>query len=261
VPRRNRSEGTASAEVLHRGGPSAAADTTQSERHEALTAPKPTAHPSASLLAAYATGWIPWPAHLAVQVHLEGCSKCRSEADTLGVFEAKFVDQLPDAPLAPDALQKLVAKLLDTRIEAPSPVLDATLAGVPLPAALADSARIGSLRRLAPGSWFAPIWKRRTAQDCRIYILRAPPGQQLPRLHHSGPELISVLMGAVGDEQRYQAGDFVEILGSSERRLTVTRDGACACLIAQRGPVNGHPWPSYGDGDARRSAALRARPN
>jgi anti-sigma factor ChrR (cupin superfamily) len=177
------------------------------------------------------------------------------------MLEAEFVDQLPAEPLAPDALQKLMAKLLETPVEAPPPVVNATLAGVPLPAALVGSARIGALRRLGPGSWFAPIWNSRTAQDCGIYILRAPPGQQLPRLQHTGPELICVLLGAFDDEQRYQAGDFVEIPDSSKRSLTVTADGACACLIAQRRSANDHSWPSYRDGDARRSAALRARPN
>lgn len=198
-----------------------------------MSTPGPASHPSASLLAAYASGWISWSGDLCVRVHLETCAVCREAVQGLEIAEADFVDALPEAPIAPDAVRDLVAKLEATPVEAGLPRKRAMLGDVPLPQAL-DSTAIGRRRWLGPGFWIAPI-KGGHSQGWRTYVLRAPAGLRLPRHGHAGPELTCVLAGAFDERRRYGAGDFLENDGVSEHSLSVARDGPCACLIAHRG--------------------------
>ncbi len=198
-----------------------------------MSAPSPAGHPSASLLAAYASGWISWSGDLCIRVHLGTCASCRAEVGKLELAEAEFVDALPEAPVTPETLE-IAAKLKGTQVEAHLPRKRPTLGDVRLPPAL-DSAAIGRRRWLAPGFWLAPLPDGR-AEGWRTSLLRAPAGLRVPGHRHVGPELICVLSGAfLEDEQRYAAGDFVESAGHSEHSLSVTNEGPCACLIAHKG--------------------------
>lgn len=200
-----------------------------------MTNHRPSSHPSRRLLSAYASGWIPAAADLCIRVHLETCADCRAAVNQLEAAEADFVDALPDAPMAPETLAALIAKLKATLVEASQAPIRRRIGDVELPQAL-SRADILPRRWLRPGLWVAPI-RFQSRNDWRAYLLRAPPGQRLPSHGHSGPELTCVLMGAFQDGRTRREGDFVESARLSRHRLAVTRERPCACLVATKGPL------------------------
>ena len=144
------------------------------------------------------------------------------------------------------ALEDLLARI----DEEPSPPTSARvhahwarrefLGDVRIPRAVAE-AGLGSRRWLAPGIWVASV---RGLSDApwRTLLLRAGRGARIPSHGHSGEELIAVLQGSFRDGELYAAGDFAENDAGVHHRLTVSRDGSCACLISTRGPIRWRGW-------------------
>lgn len=200
-----------------------------------MALPDSASHPSDQLLASHASGWIAWPADLCVRVHLETCADCRRAVAAREESEAAFVESLPDAPMAPEKLAALVARLEAAAVAPAAGAKRRRLGDLALPRALTQVG-IRPRRWVRPGLWIAQI-AGGDPNGWRTYLLRAPAGQRLPGHSHSGPELICVLQGAFHDGRVRRAGDFVENPRHSSHRLTVTRDGPCACLIASKGPL------------------------
>ncbi len=196
-------------------------------------------HPSAAVLAAYASGALADGPSLAIAVHLESCAQCRRAT---GVFEAvggALIETLPACDMNPLALDLALA-----RIERPFPVRPSRrvwadrrgIGAGRLPAALAGR-RIGARRFVAPDLWVAHI--QSSAPDgWRTYLLHAGKGARLLQHGHLGAELTTVIYGAFRDQTGlYGPGDFAEADEGVDHCPTVEGDEACLCLIAAEGGV------------------------
>jgi putative transcriptional regulator len=160
----------------------------------------------------------------------------------VGLFEAvggALVEDLPDAPLDPQALNIALA-----RIERPHTPRRARHASCDrraigagrLPAALTGR-RIGRRRFVAPELWVAHVHSN-APDGWRTYLLHAGKGQRLLQHSHRGAELTTVVHGAFRDETGcYGPGDFVEANEDIDHRPAVEGDEGCLCLISAEGGV------------------------
>jgi putative transcriptional regulator len=182
-------------------------------------------HPSNELLERYAAGALAAAPAIVISAHIEHCELCRGGSRQVESRYGEKLEALPDAAMAPDALQRALA-----RIQTPVEPVKSQLGDVPLPDAVA---RLGlrSRRFLSPGFWIAPVqggWRDRW----RLYLLRAPAGTPIPDHRHRGQEIFQVLVGAVRDGRVHRSGDFAAFPADADHSLQVTDDGPCACLVA-----------------------------
>ena len=192
-------------------------------------------HPSEAMLVAHAAGTLWTAARPVVQGHLDLCEHCRAVFRFAEAVGGALLDELPPAPLSPDALQR-VAGRLGGRAGAP-----VQPAASPAPAAVAEEAamsplgrRDARLRWLAPGVRHAVLLRGPTEGTLRL--LRVRPGTALPRHAHRGTELTLVLEGAFSDETgRHGPGDLAEVEGEESHRPVAEGTADCVCLVATEG--------------------------
>jgi putative transcriptional regulator len=197
-------------------------------------------HPSEALLSAYASGALPDGPGLATALHLGACAECRR---AVGLFEAvggALIEDMPDTPLAPQALDLALARIERPPVGRPRArehIDRRRIGGGRLPAVLAKR-RIGRRRFVAPGLWVAHVHSN-APDGWRTYLLHAGQGTRLLQHGHQGPELTTVIHGAFRDETgRYGPGDFVESGDDVNHRPAVDGDEACLCLISAQGGVS-----------------------
>jgi putative transcriptional regulator len=192
------------------------------------------------LLASFATGGLPPAPSITVSAHVEACGECRKRVCAFEEAEGRFLLASEPAPLAPDALGRLLAQIdLDPAAER-RPRVNAQLADIRIPEAAARTG-FGPRRWLRPGLWVAPI--RGTPLDgWQTFLLRVPARTTIPTHGHSGGELVAVLAGAFQDGRTYAAGDFAEDVRGSDHHPKVASDGPCACLISLQGRVQWRGW-------------------
>lgn len=182
---------------------------------EAVT---PRSHPSDAMLLRYCVG-ADGPAFRAtVAAHAAGCPRCSAvlrQGDALG---GMLLADLPETPLAPGALEAVLA-----RLDEPAP-----------PAVTLSDLFARRTWLVAPG-----VRHRRllAADGESLHIFRVAPGASLPRHDHGGDELTHVLEGSFQDETgRYQAGDAVAQGPGVEHGCTNSGTVECVCILA----VTGH---------------------
>jgi putative transcriptional regulator len=186
-------------------------------------------HPSKALVDAYAVGALPFGPALAVRTHLETCASCTEPVTTLEESEARLIENLPDAPLSPGALNAALARLNDPE-EAP-PATSSRFGD--LPACLSETP-FRARRWLTPGVWVAHVDAPRT-DGWRTFLVHAAAGSAFPKHGHSGGEFVAVIRGAFDDGELYEAGDFAESHDPSEHELRITDDGPCLSLVCTQG--------------------------
>ena len=186
-------------------------------------------HPSPDVLAAYAAGSLRPAFALVAAAHIRGCAHCRADVGLLEEVGGALLEELPAAEMAPDALDRALA-----RIERPSE-----------PIVLPEQERIDLIRSLklkrrrwlAPGVWMAPV-DLEGAGDDLVYLLRVPPGIRTFEHGHNGLEFTTILKGSYSDSTgRYAAGDFQEIDADEEHQPLSGRESECLCLIASEAPM------------------------
>ena len=193
----------------------------------------PTRHPSEALILDFSRGALEAGRALVLRAHLAACAECRA---TLGLADAvggALMEALEPAELAPDALQRTLARL-DLQPPPPPPAAAPRPPDdwirVP-PEVLIAAER--QMRQAAPGVWAAFVTGDRRRSGPRSYLLGVGAGVPIPLHSHLGSELVCVVKGAYEDRgQVYRPGDFVENDESLEHELRVTADGECVCLIA-----------------------------
>jgi putative transcriptional regulator len=183
-----------------------------------------------------------------VAAHLERCARCCGEVRGFERAEGELMASLPEVALAPDALGRAFEALEGkgkSGGRATRPVRE-RVGDVVLPKAFAA---LGTRPRrwLTPEFWIAHA-RAPSADGWRVYLLRAPPGVEIPWHRHGGDELIAVLKGVLQDGARLGEGDFAQHSAGGSHAVTVGAAGACACLVASRGSSD---WP----GIARLTAA------
>ncbi len=185
----------------------------------------PRHHPSTEVLTAYAAGTLEPGFGLVVGAHFEACSACRGHVAALQAASGEALRALPDAEIAFDTLDRVMARL------------DAA----PTPAPARDERPFLERLPLKPRKWVAPgVWVAAVdtphAPDNRVYVLSVAAGAMTARHEHSGAEFCTVLKGAFRDETGvYRAGDFAAADDDLNHKPVIEGDEACVCLFATEG--------------------------
>lgn len=191
-------------------------------------------HPSAETLLRYVAGTLPAGPTIVVATHLAACPACRSNVADLEAAGGVLLENLTPAPLAPDALATILARI----DQPPEPIRRTQAAPLPGPADLPASLHAFARR---PWRWLGPgIRCSRVVvpRDPRanVMLYRIGPNRRLPEHGHTGTEFTQVLSGSFSDARgRYFPGDLVEADGETEHQPVVDADGECLCLAALEG--------------------------
>jgi len=184
----------------------------------------PSHHPSAAVLADYASGAMRPAFAAVVAAHVERCAACRTEIRAFEALGGELIADLPAAPMSEESLERVMAG-----IDRPVPPAE------PAPPPTAQRIPFGRAQWLAPGM---SIRKARLGDGDLLYLLQLPGGIATVPHGHEGMEFTTVLEGAYDDEAgRFAAGDFAELTDEAHHQPTVTPGQPCVCLIASEKPM------------------------
>lgn len=182
-------------------------------------------HPSADILAAYASGLLEPGFGLVVGAHMESCAQCRAQVMRYEARSGAALAELEGASLGDDALSRVMARL--DVAPAAKPALDRR--------PLLERLPLKPRKWVAPGVWVAAV-ETPHARTNRVYVLSVGPGMPTARHEHSGAEFCTVLKGAYRDELGlFRAGDFAATDQEVNHQPVVQGDEACVCLFATEG--------------------------
>lgn len=182
-------------------------------------------HPSADILAAYASGVMEPGFGLVVGAHVELCTHCRAQVGAFEAASGEALRGLEQSKMEGGALAKVLARVEGA---GPAPInLDRRPLMQRLP--------LKPKKWVAPGVWVAAVITPH-APDNRVYVLSVAPGSPTARHEHSGPEYCTVLRGAYRDELGlFQAGDFAAADAELNHQPVIQGDEHCVCLFATEG--------------------------
>lgn len=190
----------------------------------------PRHHPSADILAGYASGALEPGFGLVVAAHVEVCAHCRAHVRGMEGASGAALEALPQADVAPDALERVLSRL----DAAPAPRLAADTRP------LIERLPLKKRNWVAPGVWVAAVDVPH-ARDNRVYLLSVAPGMPTARHSHSGAEFCTVLKGAFRDEVGvFAGGDFAAAESDLNHQPVVEGDEDCVCLFATEGRLKAH---------------------
>jgi putative transcriptional regulator len=186
----------------------------------------PLHHPSADILAAYASGTMEPGFGLVVGAHVEACAHCRAQVRALEAASGEALSGLEPSAMEGGALAKVLARVEQRAALAPIKF---------------DRRPLMQRLPLKPKKWVAPgVWVAAVdtphAPDNRVYVLSVAPGSPTARHEHSGPEYCTVLKGAYRDELGlFQAGDFAAADADLNHQPVIQGNEHCVCLFATEG--------------------------
>ncbi len=193
-------------------------------------------HPSKATLLAYATGGLGLVPRLVVEAHLADCAECRHWIPFMEAVGGLLLDDLPASPLAPEALERTMARLGEMQVEERlrvAPPARGHTGPIMLPPPL-QSVQVGRLRPLGSGVRHAVLL--RSPKHWTLHLLQVRPGVSLPRHTHCETELTYVVAGAFEDELGYFGpGDLAEVEKDVGHRPVAVGPEDCICLLATSG--------------------------
>lgn len=193
-----------------------------------------THHPPLELLAGFAAGTLDAGEHLAIAVHVSGCSMCRRLTRAVEGIGGSTLEAIEPAPMKAGAFEAVMAEL-DRSPPQPSAPAD-RFADDELPEILRHY-RIGRRRRVAPGISMRPI-ELPGASRSRAFLLRSDPGTHMLEHTHTGTELTCVLRGSFSHEGgRFGPGDFDFGDEKQDHQPLVGGDEPCLCLVTMTGDL------------------------
>ncbi len=207
-------------------------------------------HPSAELLADYASGSMPLSHALSIATHLEQCDYCRQQSQKLNLLGAELFSQQNVAVSNIDNTLKenVMAKLDDIMVTAgQQKTADATPPnyGYQVPKSLRQFFHGGyeSLDWISVSPSFKITTLLKDKDGAQIALSRVKPGGKMPHHRHTGDELTVVLEGSFSDEQGiYKKGDFICHNSSHKHKPVVTKDAECICLMVLDAPIEFTGW-------------------
>lgn len=187
-------------------------------------------HLSESLLLAYSAGTLPEAFSLLVATHVSLCDECRAQLAAFDALGGAVMEQDESAEMAPDSLDRVLARLDTPQRARPAAPSRAGLFPAPLAGYVGGGVDRVKWRPVGMGVRQAILVKER---DASVRLLAIPAGQAVPDHGHGGTELTLVLQGAFRDETgRYGPGD-VEMADESLEHTPVAEPGPeCICLAA-----------------------------
>jgi putative transcriptional regulator len=193
-----------------------------------------THHPPPELLAGFAAGTLDAGEHLAIAVHVSGCSSCRRLVRAVEDIGGSTLEAAEPAAMNVGAFEAVMAKF-DQSAPQPSASTD-SFADDDLPEILRHY-RIGRRRWVAPGVSMRPIELPGPSRS-RAFLLRSNPGTHMLEHTHTGTELTCVLRGSFSHEGgRFGAGDFDFGDETLDHQPTVGDGEPCLCLVAMSGDL------------------------
>lgn len=177
----------------------------------------PRHHPGERALLLFGAGRLGPAFRAAIAVHAADCPRCGALLRAGMEVGGALLEDEPETPLAPGALERTLAGL-DER-PPPVPALSALLSRQPRP--------------VAPG-----VRHRRllAAEGESLHLFRVRSGASLPLHDHGGEELTCVLEGAFEDDTgAYAAGDAVALRTGTAHAPVAVGGSDCTCLVAISG--------------------------
>jgi len=187
----------------------------------------------------YAAGAAPEAVAVLVDAHLSLCAPARATLARLDAVGGALLDRMEPAALAPDALDRMMARLDRPAPPAASP---APRAAHPLlPEALVPYAGTDldalAWRKVVKGVEEATLPTGLPASH-KMSLLRIAGGRAIPAHTHYGDELLLVLQGGFEDGHgHYLRGDVCASDETVTHQPTADRAVDCLCLAVTTGPV------------------------
>ncbi|WP_340116131.1 ChrR family anti-sigma-E factor [Pelagibius sp. 7325] len=208
----------------------------------------PAHHLDDALLFDYATGALGEALALVVASHVALCEICRGTVAAAEAAGGALLAEIAPAVLAPDALERTLARL-DAEEAAASPpppgaAAEWRLPG-PLVAYLGEDPAALDWQPLAAGvdaaalhPLAAPAWPMRT----QVLLVRLAPGAMAPRHTHEGIEATVILQGGFADQfGQYERGDAWIVDASVTHAPVALPDETCLCLAYYDAPMKAVP--------------------
>jgi len=200
-------------------------------------------HPPEELLLDYAAGSLPEPLAVLVATQMTLAPAARHEVARLEELGGALLSELPPAPLAEDALDKVLA-----RLDAPAGEAPATQA--PREEVTARDPRLPApLRAYLDRPLEALPWRKRSASVAeytllhdypgfQTRLLRIRPGGRVPAHTHEGREFTLVLEGGFSDRiGHYQRGDLAVATPEVTHEPVADDREVCICLAVTDAPL------------------------
>jgi putative transcriptional regulator len=197
-------------------------------------------HPLDLTLAEFAAGKLDEGRALVVATHLSNCELCREAARSFERMWAVAMEDSEIAPLAADALQRVLQAVALERSEGASPARQ--VSPRPQRPKPLSAYQLGPWRRIGRRIHWRHVEVPRQA-GTRVFMLRAAPGTKIPAHSHIGLEWTCVLQGAFTHQLgRYGVGDFDEADEEIEHHPFVEAGEECICLVALQGHIKFKGW-------------------
>jgi putative transcriptional regulator len=203
-----------------------------------------THHVPEEMLLEYAAGTCTDAASLAIACHVALCAACRARVGALEEMGGRFLDEGAAAPLAPGALEAVLARLdapPQPRAEAAAaPAAPAFLAPFNLPRPLlrrlAEASVASDFRFVIPG--VRAIDLPAASDGVTIRLINFKPGVTIPIHDHGGPEHIVVFSGVLEEEgKRFERGDISICDTGLRHEQRVAPGEPCVSLVVNEGKL------------------------
>jgi len=192
-------------------------------------------HPTDSMLAAFAAGYLDHGQHIAIATHLVSCPQCRTFMRSMEQVGGAVLASLPPAAMSNGALAAVEARLNEPVPAGITPSVAET--EVPRLPKFVRRYRFGKWKWIAPSVHLRPIVLPYES-DTRVFLLKSGPGTKMLQHTHTGVELTCVLSGAFRqDGSRYGPGDFDLGDETINHQPIVEAGQDCICLVAMQGEL------------------------
>lgn len=204
-------------------------------------------HLNEATLISYASGNLGDALSLVVASHLAVCPECRERLRAATAAGGAVLETAEAAPLAPDSLAHMMARLdaateKARRGETKDPAAtEPAVRDIRLPRPLARRLDVSSLDEIR-WRWIAPGVRTHVVggpqEKGTLRLLKIAPGVAMPEHGHGGNELTLVLSGCYGDETgRYGPGDIADLDEEVEHTPKMQGDEDCICVVATEAPT------------------------
>jgi putative transcriptional regulator len=200
---------------------------------------KPTHHPEADMLAAYAYGSLPEPPALLVASHLTFCPECRAGVAEFEAVGGALLEEMPVATADGGDLGRLLERRDRPAPADPERSAAAARGDARLPQPLRDyvGAELDNVEWRGRGK----VRERRLLPQHGSFatrLLRIRAGAVLPRHTHGGAELTLVLTGGFADKYGHYCRGDVAIADASVDHQPIADAGEdCICLAVTDAPL------------------------
>lgn len=203
--------------------------------------------PRSALIFAHAAGALEPATALLAAAMADLDKSCARDLRTYEAAGGALLDQIAPAPLAPHALDDVLARL-DRPAPAKAPArarpFDAELNDLPACVRRAASRSAGAgWRLLGPG---VKGFDLHTGGSAQAQLLRIEPGSGAPTHSHGGVELTLCLVGAFRDERgRYGPGDLAIATPDDTHRPIAEPGPTCIALAVTDAPLRFTGWLGF----------------